>query len=57
MIWAKVVAWPWPWLIVPRRAIAAAGRVHPDFAGIEHAEAENVAILDRPGADDLGEDS
>ena len=21
-IWAKVVAWPWPWLIVPSRAIA-----------------------------------
>jgi hypothetical protein len=20
-IWAKVVEWPWPWLIVPSRAI------------------------------------
>ena len=21
MIWAKVVSWPWPWDLVPRRAI------------------------------------
>ncbi len=32
------------------------GRMDADFAGIEHAEAENVAVLDRPGADDLGEE-
>ena len=31
-------------LMVPRRAIAAAGRVDPDLAGIEHAEAEDVAV-------------
>ncbi len=34
-----------------------AGRVHPDLAGIEHAKAENVAILDRASADDLGKEA
>jgi hypothetical protein len=31
--------------------------VHPDLAGIEHAEAENVAILDWAGTDDLGNEA
>jgi hypothetical protein len=35
----------------------AARRVHPNFTGIEHAEPENVAILDRSGADDLGKEA
>jgi hypothetical protein len=35
----------------------SAGRVHPNFAGIEHAETENVAILDRSGADDVGKEA
>src|SRR5262249_48783145 len=35
----------------------AARRVHTNFAGIEHAETENVAILDRAGADDLGKEA
>jgi hypothetical protein len=35
----------------------AAGRVHADLAGIEHAETEDVAVLDRAGADDLGEEA
>jgi hypothetical protein len=29
--------------------------MHPDLAGIKHAEAENVTVLDRAGVDDLGE--
>jgi hypothetical protein len=29
-------------------------RVNPNLAGIEHSAAENVAILDRAGTDDLG---
>src|SRR5260370_7242780 len=33
-----------------------AGRMHADFAGIEHRDAEDVAILRRAGADDLGEE-
>src|SRR6516165_3916988 len=34
-----------------------ARRMDPDFAGIEHAETKNVAVLDRPGADDLGKEA
>src|ERR1700730_16722637 len=34
-----------------------AGWMNANFTGIEHAEAENVAILDRPGANDLGEEA
>jgi hypothetical protein len=30
--------------------------MHPDFAGIEHGDAENIAILRGAGADDLGEE-
>ena len=33
-----------------------AGGMDADLAGIEHAEAEDVAVLHRPGADDLGEE-
>ena len=33
-----------------------ARRVDADLAGIEHAEAEDVAVLDGPGTDDLGEE-
>src|SRR5208283_1284477 len=32
-------------------------RVYPDLARIEHTEAEDVAILDRTGTDDLGEEA
>jgi hypothetical protein len=31
--------------------------VHADLAGIEHPQAENVAVLDRAGAHDLGEET
>src|SRR5712671_5484798 len=34
-----------------------AGRMNADFTGIEHAEAENVAILDGPGTNDLREEA
>src|SRR3984893_2396010 len=34
-----------------------AGRMNANFTGIEHAEAENVAILDRPSANYLGEEA
>src|SRR3546814_2229267 len=33
-----------------------AGRMDADLAGIEHADAQDVAIARRPGADDLGEE-
>ena len=33
-----------------------AGRVDADLARVEHAEAEDVAVLHRAGADDLGEE-
>jgi len=39
----------WPWLFEPTRAMPRC-RVHADFAGIEHRNAEDVAILRRPGA-------
>ena len=32
-----------------------AGRVDPQLAGVEHLDAEDVEVLGRPGADDLGE--
>ena len=35
---------------------ARAGRMHADFAGVEHRNAQDVAILRRAGADDLGEE-
>src|SRR5262249_26538399 len=35
---------------------ARTGRVHADLAGIEHGNAEDVAVLRRAGADDLGEE-
>ena len=35
---------------------ARAGRMQADFAGIEHRNAQDVAILRRSGADDLGEE-
>src|SRR5262249_21336256 len=34
-----------------------ARRVHPNFAGVEHTEAEDIAILDRSGANDLGKEA
>ena len=34
----------------------AAGGMDPDLAGIEHADAQDVAVAGRPGADDLGEE-
>ena len=34
----------------------APGRMNADLGGIEHRDAENVAVLRRPGADDLGEE-
>src|SRR5581483_8959487 len=33
----------------------AAGRVHPQLAAVEHADAQDVAVLLRPGADDFRE--
>src|SRR6202011_4959708 len=35
---------------------ARAGGVHADLAGIEHRDPQDVAILRRAGADDLGEE-
>ena len=55
-IWANVVAWPWPWLMVPRRAIADPRGMDPDLARIEHPEPEDVAVLDRSGPYNLGEE-
>src|SRR5262249_60984453 len=34
-----------------------AGWGRADLAGSDHAEAQDVAVLDRPGADDLGEEA
>jgi hypothetical protein len=32
-----------------------AGRVDPDLARVEHLDAQDVEVVRRPGADDLGE--
>ena len=37
-------------------ADAAAGRMDADLGGIEHRDAEDVAVARRAGADDLGEE-
>ena len=34
-----------------------AGRMDPDLARVEHLDAEDVEVVRRPGADDLGEAS
>ena len=35
---------------------AGAGRMDADLGGVEHGDAEDVAVARRPGADDLGEE-
>ena len=37
-------------------ADAGAGRMDADLGGVEHGDAEDVAIARRTGADDLGEE-
>src|SRR5215472_12682415 len=56
-ICANVVACPWPWLIVPSRAITLPVGWTLISQESKHAEAQNVAILDRAGADDLGKEA
>ena len=55
MIWANVVSWPWPWLWTPSRA-----RTLPvGWTRISHESnilmPEDVEVVGRSGADDLGE--
>ena len=55
MIWAKVVSWPWPWRLDADPGEDLAGRMDADLARVEHLDAEDVEVVRRPGADDLGE--
>ena len=55
-IWANVVSWPWPCDCTPMPHHRLAGRVHAQLGAVGHAQAEDVHVLARPGADGLGEE-
>ena len=55
MIWAKVVSWPWPWVWTPIRASTLPVGWTRISHAVEHLDAEDVEVVRRPGADDLGE--
>ena len=55
-IWANVVSWPWPCDLHREPQQRLAGRVDAQLAAVGHAEAEDVHVLARAGADALGEE-
>ena len=55
-ICANVVSWPCPCALHGEPHLRLAGGVHPQVAAVGHAEAEDVHVLARAGADALGEE-
>ena len=54
-ICANVVSWPWPCVCDADLQDRLAGRVDAQLGAVVHLQAEDVVVLVRPGADDLGE--
>ena len=55
-IWAKVVSWAWPWVWALMLSTALPEACTRRSAAVGHALSEDVHVLLRPRADDLGEE-